>query len=88
LGIVDLIDVRPMTKGDEKGAFCEVFDGAFAWHVRPITQCRPDAILGKLNLFEVPDANLVRLDAETDSIFNYIAPQGQVKFTSRCPVLE
>jgi hypothetical protein len=87
LGVVDLVDCRPMTEADEDGALCDVFAGAWAWFVRPIAHCRPDAILGKLNLFEVPDASLVRLDDETDSVFNYDPPQGQVKFTSGCPVL-
>jgi hypothetical protein len=88
LGIIDLIDCRPMTKADEDGAFCDVFAGAYAWVVRPIAHCRPDAILGKLNLFDVPENKLVRLDCEIDSIFNYDPPQGEVRFTKACPVLE
>jgi hypothetical protein len=88
MGIVDVIDCRPMTKADEAGAFCESFPGAWAWVVEPIAHCRPDKILGKLNLFEVAVAHLVRLDDERDSIFNYNSPQGEVKYTERCPVLE
>jgi hypothetical protein len=88
LGIVDLIDCRPMTKVDEDGAFCDVFAGAFAWVVKPIAHCRPDAILGKLNLFDVADNKLVRLDEATESIFDFEPPQGEVKFSSRCLVLE
>lgn len=87
LGIVDLIDCRPMTKADEDAAFCDCYPGDFAWVVKPIARCLPDSIKGKLNLFDVPDENLVRLDDETDSMFNYPPPQGEIKYTKRCPVL-
>ena len=87
MGIVDLVDCRPMTKADEDAALCDYFPGDFAWVVKPIARCRPDPIKGKLNLFDVPDDNLVRLDDETDSMFNYPAPQGEIKYTKRCPVL-
>lgn len=87
MGIVDLVDCRPMTQADEESAICDCLPGDFAWVVKPIARCRPDPIIGKLNLFEVPDDKLVRLDDETDSPFNYPSPQGEIKFTKGCPVL-
>lgn len=87
MAIVDLVDCRPMTKADEDDAICDYCPGAFAWVVKPIAHCRPDPIMGKLNLYDVPDDKLVRLVDETDWVFNYPPPQGGIKFTKLCPVL-
>ena len=87
LGIVDLLDCRPMKKKDESAAFCDFEPELFSWVIRPISYCRPDPIIGRLNLYEVPDKKLIRIaNDETDWVFNYPCPQGEVKFTARCPV--
>ena len=89
IGIVDLIDCRPMTEGDDDASCGNYVAGAWAWVVRPVSYCRPDPIVGRLNLFDVPDDALVRIaNDDTDWLFNYPPPQGAVKFTNRCPVLE
>lgn len=89
IGIVDLLECRPMTKADEDAALCDYQAGAYAWVTKPIAHCRPDPILGKLHLFEVPDDKIVRLaDDDNDWTYSYPPPQGEIKFTDRCPLLE
>lgn len=89
LGIVDLLDCRPMVKADEDAAWCDLMPGAYAWVTEPISYCRPDPIKGALHLYDVPDDVPVRFD-ETDTlwIYDFPCPQGEVKFSERCPVLE
>lgn len=65
LGVVELLDVRPMTKGDIEHAYLpeEWHENAlkgFAWHVKKLYEIIPFPIKGKLNLFNV-DAELRRL---------------------------
>jgi hypothetical protein len=40
-----------------------------------------------LNLFDVPDEKVIPL-ADNDGPFNYPTPQGDVKYTAACPVIE
>lgn len=89
IGIVDLLDCRPLAKSDEEAACCDYVPNAYAWVTSAVSFCRPDRIVGRLNLFDVSDEKLVRIaDNETDWIFNYPTPQGAIKFTERCPVLD
>lgn len=78
-----------MKKADEDAALSDYQAGAFSWVTKPIAFCRPDPILGKLHLFEVPDNKIVRLaDDGKDWTYSYPPPQGEVKFTDRCPLFE
>lgn len=86
LGIVDLLECRPMTKADEHAALCDYQAGAYSWVTKPIAFCRPDPVLGKLHLYEVPDEKIIRLADDDDT--DYPPPQGEVKFTDRCPLFE
>ena len=89
IGIVDLLDCRPMKKADEDAALCDFQPGAYAWVTRPIAFCRPDPVLGKLHLYEVPDSKVIRLkDDQKDWTYNYPPPQGNVKFTKRSLLIE
>lgn len=89
IGIVDLLECRLMKKTDEDAAICDYQKGAYAWVMRPITHCRPDPILGKLHLYEVADEKIIRLvDDDEDWTYSYPPPQGEVKFTDRCPLLK
>ena len=89
IGIVDLIDVRLMLESDNDASAGNYLKGAYAWVIKPVSYCRPDRITGRLNLFDVPDDKLIRIaNDETDWIFNYPCPQGQIKFTERCDDLE
>lgn len=89
IGIVDLLDVRPMTAEDDDASAGNYISGAYAWLVKPVTYCRPEKITGRLNLFDVPEEKLVHIaNDETDWLFNYPPPQGEIKFTDRCDVLE
>mgnify|MGYP001294699278 CR=1 FL=1 len=89
IGVVDLVDCRPMRESDAAPACGEYIEGAFAWVIEKRHYCRPDPIAGRLNLFDVPDELLVPIaNDETDWLFNYPPPQGQIKFSDRCPVLE
>lgn len=89
IGIVDLIDVRPMVQADDDASAGHFMPSAMAWVIKPVSFCRPDPISGMLKLFDVPDDKIVRIaNDETDWIFNYPPPQGPVQFSDRCPVLE
>jgi hypothetical protein len=89
IGIVDLIDIRPMLESDNDASAGNYQKGAFAWICKPVSFCRPDAIAGRLSIFEVPDEKIIRIaNDESDWIFNYPCPQGAIKFTERCDVLE
>ena len=89
IGIVDLLDVRPMLESDDEASVGNYTKGAYAWVVRPVSFCKPVPIIGRLNLFDVPDSKIERIaNDDSDWIFNYPCPQGYIKFTDRCDVLE
>ena len=57
LGVVELVDVRPMTEADVPAAMLfddDVEDAlkGFAWHVKPLYEVIPFPVKGKLNFFE------------------------------------
>lgn len=55
LGIVHIIDVRPMRQADEVAACCAFRPGLFAWVRAPILHklARPFPVRGQLGLFKV-----------------------------------
>lgn len=58
LGVVELVDVRPMTKADIEKAVLplDMHESAlkgYAWHVKKLYEIVPFPIKGKLNLFNV-----------------------------------
>lgn len=66
LGVVELVDVRPMTRADIKASMLPDVDieealKGFAWHIKPIYEAIPFPVKGKLNFFEVDDALIKRL---------------------------
>lgn len=81
LGVVELIDVRPMTKADAAAAYlpdeavAEALKG-FAWHVRPLYEVIPFPVKGKLNFFEVDDALLKPLPEGYADHTDYLYRQG------------
>mgnify|MGYP000857869298 CR=1 FL=1 len=66
LGVVEIVDIRPMTKADLEKAFlpkewhADALKG-LAWHLKPLYEIIPFSVKGRLNLFDVDDALLVRL---------------------------
>jgi len=89
IGIVDLLECRPMVKADEDAAWCDLVPGAYSWVTEPICYCEPDPIKGALHLYDVRDSALVRFEESDDLwIYDFLPPQGEIKFTARCPVLE
>lgn len=54
--IVNVLDCRPMTKEDEPGACCRLYDGAWAWELELVQSVKPFNVLGKLRFFEVEDS--------------------------------
>ncbi len=87
MGIVDLIDCRPMVEADDEASFGNYIPGAFAWVVKPIAFCRPDKLKGALGLFNVPDEKIIKLDDdsddEADDFWTYPRAQGDVKFDAK-----
>jgi hypothetical protein len=51
--IVNLVDCRPMTFGDETPACCDVYERAFSWVLQDIKHIAPYPVNGQLGLFDV-----------------------------------
>jgi hypothetical protein len=85
IGVVNLVDVRRMSDSDAELSLCDYDPDAYAWAVEPVSYVRPDKIIGKLNLFDVQDdlINTIAND-ESDWLFNYPPPQGDIKYTKKC----
>ena len=49
--VVKLIGIRPMSKGDEREACCELYDGAFAWMLTNVRRILPIKVKGDLGLY-------------------------------------
>ena len=83
------VDVRKMRKADEEDSISDYDSSAYSWVTEPVSFVRPDKLLGKLRLFDVPDRSIVRIaNDETDWIFNYPAPQGEIRYNPKtCDLL-
>lgn len=54
LCIVELYDVKPMTKKDEKKACIKVYKGAYSWFIRNIRLINPPIpVKGSLGIFDL-----------------------------------
>lgn len=53
LCIAELYHIEPMTDDHELDALCEVYPGAYAWHLRNIRIIKPFEVKGQLNIFEI-----------------------------------
>lgn len=54
LCIVELYDVRPMTKKDEKEACVKIYKGAYAWMLRNVRQINPPVpVKGSLGIYNL-----------------------------------
>lgn len=87
IGIVNLTDCKPMVKADVEGALCDFDKTAFSWFVEPVCWVRPDAMRGQLRLFDTQERNIVRLTGD-DWLWNYPAPQGDLKYHAKRPTLD
>jgi len=83
IGVVEVLDCRPMVKADNEASLGSYGADCWAWVTRPIGFVRPVAIKGKLNLFEVPDREIRPLEAH-EWLFDFPSPLGEVKFTDSC----
>lgn len=66
LGVVELVDVRRMTKDDVKNAVLPInmVDDAlkgYAWHVKKLFEIKPFHVRGRMNIFDV-DIELDQLE--------------------------
>jgi hypothetical protein len=85
LAQVNVVDVRPMVKADEYegGAFIEYQKGAFVWVLEHTgINYRPDAVTGKLKLFEIDESALVRLGTG-QSYYDFPPTQGVIKYNPK-----
>lgn len=76
LAVVELMDVRKMTKEDLEKAFLpdEWHEDAlkgYAWHVRPLYAVIPMPVKGRLNLFNV-DLELEKIPAHILNHYEYL----------------
>ena len=64
LGVVQLVDCRPMVEADEAQACCPVYPKAQAWVVEEPQAIQPFPVQGKLGIYEVDveESDLVFLD--------------------------
>jgi hypothetical protein len=85
-GAVILKNVRKMKESDafDGGACCEYHEGAYVWEIEAsqYRPCKPDKMIGRLGLFEVPDEKIAFL-VEGDDFYNYSPPQGVVMLTKK-----
>lgn len=44
-------DVKPMKKGDEKAACCEIYDGAYSWFLSEVHPTELKSVKGNLGLW-------------------------------------
>lgn len=87
LGIVRVVDCRPMRPDDCDASLSDYSPGAYVWVLEPVCEVEPDPVIGKLGLFHVPDGDIKRL-TEEDSYFNFEPPQGDVKWKKSSPMLD
>lgn len=60
LCIVELYDVRPMTKNDEKKACIKLYSGAYAWMLRNLRKIDPPIpVKGSLGIFNLKLPNKI-----------------------------
>ncbi|MEQ2654174.1 hypothetical protein AAAU16_06740 [Desulfovibrio piger] len=75
--MVELVDIRPMTKADLEPAYLpeawyeDALKG-FAWHVKKLYEIKPFPVKGKLNLFTV-DTELEKLPPQFKDHCVYLA---------------
>lgn len=59
IGVVDLVDCRPMTADDEVAACCELYDGAFSWVLENPRKIVPFEFKGRLLLWDYTGPEIV-----------------------------
>lgn len=87
LGVVELLDVRPMTKADLETAYlpddwrADALKG-YAWHVSPLYGVVPFPTKGKLNLFNI-DAPLEKIPDSFADHWEYLRFQQGLSYQTR-----
>lgn len=76
--VVNLVNVREMTRADAKANGIKYDPVMLAWELEGGYEVIPEPIKGKLNLFEVPD-DLTEPMPEGDGWFNYEYPNRHKK---------
>ncbi len=71
--VVDLVNIREATPQDAEEYGFDHDPGLLAWEIEWRYSVEPDAIKGKLNLFEVPD-ELIKPLTEDDAWWNFEYP--------------
>lgn len=52
--IVNLYDIKPMTKEHEKAACCKVYPSAYSWFIKNVRKFKkPFPVKGKLNIYNI-----------------------------------
>ncbi len=52
--IVNLYDIKPMSKADEKKACCKIYPKAYSWFLKDIRKIKnPFPIKGQLNIYNI-----------------------------------
>ena len=92
LCVVDLYDIRPMTTANLKAA-CVDKDAneqeiqsalqEFAWHIKVLYEVTPFHVKGRLNLFNIDDGLIKKLDPKYGTHKDYCKAHDLVQATSR-----
>jgi len=55
IGVVDLVEIHPMTQADVNEALCPLYPRAYAWTLENPRSITPIPMKGKLNVYDPPD---------------------------------
>ena len=53
LCVVELYDIKSMTKKDEDKACCKVYPGAYSWYLRNLRKIKPMPVKGSLGVYNI-----------------------------------
>lgn len=53
IGVVELVECRPMTYQDETAAMCSIYPDAVSWVFENVREIEPFEVSGRLRLYEV-----------------------------------
>lgn len=62
IGVVDLVDCRPMVESDEMAARCELYPGAWSWITENPRAIERFPMVGQLGIFERAVPELVYIE--------------------------
>lgn len=82
--VAKVVDVRPMTRDDEKKACCEIYDGAYSWVLGEVKKIKPFDVKGQLGLFDIDyEGELTMKHFIAKKYLQYLAKSKTASFKTR-----